>query len=95
MSNSLYKKLLVKSEFSWQCPSCLFTVLLNNEVIDSIDLSSSADESINELSAYHLPSTLDVLKGSFHGVRVVHHNAQGLHSKMTEIIYSMVGVLCQ
>lgn len=52
MSNSLYNELLVKSEFSWQCPSCLFTVLPNNEVIDSIDLSSSADVSFNELSDY-------------------------------------------
>ena len=77
VNNQLYKEFQTKTEFSWQCPSCLFAILPNLEVHD-----------INtEIEVPHntLPSTIDGLTSSFNGIRIVHHNIQGMHSKMIEI----------
>ena len=65
---------------SWHCPSCLFAELPVTEVIDcDVEcFGSSVDKDL-------LPLTVEVLGEPFRGLRVLHHNVQGLHSKMDEL----------
>ena len=73
-------------EFDWQCPSCLFNVLpYHDAVTDASVDEDSSDISDLDLSQHDLPFISDVVSVSSSGVRLIHHNVQGLLSKMPEI----------
>ena len=77
---SFYRKLQLKGDFCWQCPSCLFSVLPGTEVC--IDEPQSPISCVDNA----IPSTVDVLERAFSGIQIVHHNIQGLHSKTDELL---------
>ena len=80
ISNDYYAVLQQTTDFSWQCPSCLFAAL------PSLDISSHSDSDTtlsNSMGDQH--SLLELLKDKPRGVRVVHHNVQGLFSKLDEL----------
>ena len=81
-----YSNLCEAEEFNWQCPSCLFNALPSHDVVmdASINVDSSA-VSDSDLSQYDFPFVSDVVSVSSNGVRLLHHNVQGLLSKMPEI----------
>ena len=81
-----YSNLCEAEEFNWQCPSCLFNALPSYDVVmdASINVDSSA-VSDSDLSQYDFPFISDVVSVSSNGVRLLHHNVQGLLSKMPEI----------
>ena len=70
-----YHQYQSQPEFAWVCPVCLFEQLPNTVDEDSY-LQSGLD---------HGPSTLDVLRSSPGGIQLIHHNVQGLESKLPEI----------
>ena len=80
IADSVYRELQIKDTFSWLCPLCLFAELPATEVIDC-DVRSP-ETSIDEDM---LPLTVEVLEVAFRGLRVLHHNVQGLHSKLDEL----------
>lgn len=69
-------------EFSWHCPSCLFQEL---PLLDVTDDSTSVLSVDDEHLADYVPSALELLGVAIQGVRIVHHNVQGIHSKITEL----------
>ena len=91
VGHDFYAELQDKSEFSWQCPSCLFSVLpsfdvcddlqsVNNQCTDSHNDSKVTPDDMNDKD-----SILLVLKDNPSGLRIVHHNVQGLCSKSDEL----------
>ena len=76
----VYNKLKEKMDFSMQCPSCLFSVLPNVDVIDN-PLPTISDTN----SPCLLPLADEALCTTFTGIRVAHHNIQGVHSKMDDL----------
>ena len=75
-----YSYLCEQVDFNWQCSSCLFSYLpyhgVNNETLAS---SCVFEPSIS------IPMTSDILASSSNGIRLIHHNVQGLISKSTEL----------
>ena len=70
-------------EFSWRCPSCLFQELpLFDRVSDD---GTSVSSVVDDHSVDGTPSTFDLLGATIDGFRVVHHNVQGIYSKITEL----------
>ena len=65
-------------EFSWQCPGCLLSHLPSGED-SSLSLLDASQ------SSYDLSLPIDLFQGPCEGVRLIHHNVQGLNSKLTEI----------
>lgn len=80
ITDGLYRELQVQAQFSWHCPSCFFAALPTKEVSDC-----STQSPIKSCDFDSIPLTVDVLEESFFGIRVIHHNVQGLHSKMNEL----------
>ena len=74
----LYNEMEAQVEFSWHCPSCLFQELPLFDVSDDSTSVSSVDSDST-------PSALELLGASIQGVRIIHHNVQGIHSKITEL----------
>ena len=64
------------------CPSCLFSFVPNDDVIDDILSSLFTTDSTNSI-----PLVDDDLYActSFTGIRVIHHNVQAVHSKMDDL----------
>ena len=96
-----YSNLCKAEDINWQCPSCLFNALPYHDVV--MDASINVDSSVvsdSDLSQHDLPFVSDVLSVPSCGVRLIHHNVQGLLSKMPEItqwlhIYgSLPTILC-
>ena len=83
MSDKEYKSYLSQDSFSWHCPLCLFHVLPNCDVL-SCDGSFDADMSSFGEPAPLQPSIVESLNIGG-GVQVVHHNVQGLSSKLCEV----------
>lgn len=79
VGRSAYTDMQLKQNFNWQCPSCLFAALPSSGVCDDSRNSSTEDLSSEPALA------VDVLSESFIGTRIVHHNVQGLFSKMDEL----------
>ena len=80
VSQRVYGELKWKIEFSWQCPSCLFSELQSFDAFeDSFDVKggSSVD--------YSSASVGKVIKISSKGIQLIHHNVQGLLSKLPEL----------
>ena len=79
VSTKMYEQLQSHAEFSWQCPSCLFSALPSFDVCDdSFDvnkLCSSVDTSF----------VVDYLGSAVNGMRIAHHNVQGITSKLFEL----------
>ena len=81
VSVDFYNQLEAKVEFSWHCLLCLFQALPLLDVLDGSVSSSSPDsENLSED-----PSTIDLLEATISGVRIVHHNVQGIQSKIIEL----------
>lgn len=81
VSVDFYNQLEAKVEFSWHCPLCLFQELPLLDVLDG-SVSSSSPDSENLAED---PSTIDLLEATISGVRIVHHNVQGIQSKIIEL----------
>ena len=80
VSVDFYHKLESQTTFSWFCPSCLFTELpLCDQSSSDLDVESS-DSSVETF-----PIISDVLDDRSYGVRIIHHNIQGLLSKSTDV----------
>ena len=77
VNNELYSELEAKSQFSWHCPSCLFSELPS---VDVVELDTPTSQSYFS-SFESIPLTVDVS-----GLCIVHHNVQGIHSKMDDLI---------
>ena len=75
-----YEQLAAQVQFSWCCPSCLFLELPLNDLSDDVPSATAVAPPVETL-----PITTDVLCDSISGVRIVHHNVQGLLSKSTDI----------
>ena len=79
--DSVYGELQVADTFPDSVhPVCLQNFLpLRCLIVSDVEfLGTSVDEDI-------LPLTVEVLEEPFHGLRVLYHNVQGLHSKMDEL----------
>ena len=85
VSVNFYCYMESQAEFSWFCPSCLFLELPQYDESDS-DLETEFMESTVET----LPIITDVLNDPISGVRIVHHNIQGLLLKSTDV-YQWLG----
>ena len=81
VSNTIYNELDAKSRFSWHCPTCLFSELPSIDVIEPDTQSPRTPPSSSEC----IPLAVDTLKRPFSGVCIVHHNVQGIHSKMDDL----------
>ena len=81
VSVDFYNQMEAKVEFSWHCPLCLFQELPLLDVLDG-SVSSSSPDSENLAED---PSTIDLLEATISGVRIVHHNVQGIQSKIIEL----------
>ena len=78
VDRDFYAELQEKSEFSWQCPSCLFSVLPSNDIIE-------ADFWLSPSPCDLVPLMDDVLESPLSGIRIIHHNIQGLLSKLDSL----------
>ena len=79
VSVDLYNQMEAQVEFSWYYPSCLFLEL---PLVDVSDVSSlAADECSTDADL----SIVNQLGAAIQGIRIVHHNIQGIHSKLTEL----------
>ena len=77
----IYLELQARSEFSWQCPPYLLSMLpFGGEP----DLNSSVCEICTQSNA-GLPIVSDMLSILPPGVGVIHHNVQGLVSKIVDV----------
>ena len=89
VSSCAYELLCSMTEFSWQCPSCLFSALPSFDACDDSSAeftSSCADDSLIEHNdCGGADSTADLLGAVVHGVRIVHHNIQGINFKLLEL----------
>lgn len=79
-----YEDFCTREEFDWFCSTCLFDQLPQSDVFAATSGNSDSDVEWF-FGPSVLSSTYDVLSSSFNGIRVVHHNVQGIQSKMTEI----------
>jgi len=69
VSKKLYSELEAKSQFSWHCPTCLFSELPNVDVVE-LDTPTSQDQS-SFIHSVSLPLAVDALKKPFSGIRIV------------------------
>ena len=79
VKDGLYRELQAKVQFSWHCPLCLFAVLPTTEV-DECGMQSTVEPCDSD----SIPFTVDELEEEFSGIRVIHHNVQGLHSELAQ-----------
>jgi len=80
ISTDHYSYLCEQVDFNWQCSSCLFSYLLYHDVNNETLASSCVFE-----PGISIPMTSDILALSSNGIRLIHHNVQGLISKSTEL----------
>jgi len=82
VTSNIHNKLSATENFCWHCPSCLFSVLPNLDVYDS--LTASPDETLNPPTSDTL-SVFEILSSPFSGLWLINRNVQGLCSKLDEI----------
>jgi len=80
VNNLLYKEFQIKTN---EFRGSALLVCLQFCKFDPNELNMTQDSI--KLSCNTLPSTIDALASSFNGIRIVSHNIQGIHSKLTEI----------
>ena len=87
VSEEFYKQMECQVEFSWFCPSCLFLELPScvDPDFSQLDCIVGSPCSNDSDTVETLPIITDVLCGNVTGVRLVHHNIQGLLSKSIDI----------
>lgn len=82
-----YSDLSVAGEFNWQCPSCLLSALpYYGTVTYASDDEDSSMDSDSDVSEHDLPLVSDAVGVLLSDVRLIHHDVQGLLSKMPEIM---------
>ena len=82
----LYSELDAKPRFSWHCPTlCLFSELPSVDVIRDVIEPDAQSPWTPPSSSECIPLVVDALKRLFSGVCIVHHNVQGIHSKMDDL----------
>jgi len=65
---------------------CLFDQLPHVDISAQLTIcDDSSDGGVDMECVYALASTCDVLGSTFHSIRIVYHNVQGLDAKMTEV----------
>ena len=85
ISMDFYHRMDSQVEFSWFCPSCLFLEL---PLCSSGGFNNDSDDDEVRVAPTSVDAPLlitDVLSQSFNGIRIVHHNIQGLLSKSIDI----------